>query len=125
MASWKPPLQLDLHQIASLSFSSDQSRAQRKSLVHSVAMQHDQLSDTRVFVLPLKTHLILQGVTSNLRIMLLIGAEVEGTPAATKLAELLHVYLQARSAAKRLIRAKRSRWLSNISQMICPVVIRG
>ena len=39
-------------------------------------------------------------MASNLRIMLLIGAEVQGTPAAIKLAELLHVYLKARGVAQ-------------------------
>ncbi len=92
--------------------------------VHGVALQHVQISHAKVPIL--LNHLILQEVARNLRIMLLIGAEVEGTPAATKLAELLHVYLKARMAAKRLISAKRSRWLSNASQMIlCLVVIRG
>jgi len=37
-------------------------------------------------------------VASNLRIMLQMGAEVEGTLPAAKLTELLHVYLKARSA---------------------------
>ena len=75
-------------------------------------MQHGQL---RNHGQPLKTCGSSQGVASNLRIMLQMGAEVEGTLPAAKLADLLHVYLKARRAANRLF----SVWCCDGSPVLC------